>query len=133
MYYLNCECGQYKNMTIINRAKIIDDAFHLAMARQMNVFIFWELTKHLSQETNYVAWYPMIKVFEYMSTIFPFLSYIDIKVMLINKYYLTKNVNFIFFIYLFNPFLSALDSFRFYISDEIQSNLNVNIKIKYEM
>jgi len=64
---------------------MIDDAFHLMMARRLNVSIFWELTKYLSQDTNYVAWYPMIKVFEYMSTIFPFPStyfgYAYIKVM----------------------------------------------------
>jgi len=30
------------------------------MARQLNVSIFWELTEYLSQEIDYVAWYPMI-------------------------------------------------------------------------
>jgi len=66
---------------------------------QFNVSIFWELTKYLSQETDFVAWYPMIKIFEYMSTIFPFLFttyeflYIGIKVIIIiNKYYLKTNV-----------------------------------------
>jgi len=58
------------------------------MAHQLNVSTFWELTEYLSQEINYVAWYPMIKVFEYMSTTFPFpsltyeLGYIDIKVII---------------------------------------------------
>jgi len=56
------------------------------MARQFN-----------AQETDFVAWYPMIKVFEYMSTLFPFplykFKYIDIKVMT-NKYYLTKNISY---------------------------------------
>jgi len=42
------------------------------MARQFNLSVFWELTKYLSQETDYVAWYPMIKIIEYMSNIFPF-------------------------------------------------------------
>jgi len=68
----------------------------MMIERQFNVSIFWELTKYLSQETNYVAWYPMIEVFEYMSTILPFPSYINVKVM-INKYYLTKNVIIILF------------------------------------
>jgi len=85
-------------MSAINRAKIIDDAFHLTMSHQFNVSTFWELTKYLSHETDYVAWYPMIKVFEYMSTIFPFPLYkfkrISIKVMT-NKYYLTKNISII--------------------------------------
>jgi len=64
---------------------VLKSLFHLAMAHQLNVSIFWELTKYVSQETNYVAWYPIIKAFEYMSTIFPFLpyqsGYVDIKVM----------------------------------------------------
>jgi len=66
------------------------------MAHQLNVSIFWELTKYLSHETDYIAWYPMIKVFEYMSTVFPFplrvFKGIDIKVMT-NKYYLAKNIS----------------------------------------
>jgi len=57
------------------------------MAHQLNISIFWELTKYVSQETSYVAWYPIFKIFEYMSTILPFLpyksGYIDIKVMAI--------------------------------------------------
>jgi len=79
---------------------MIDDAFHFMMARQLNISIFWELTKYLSQETDFVAWYPMIKVFEYMSTMFPLPSmgysesktyhFIDIKVMT-SKYYLPTN------------------------------------------
>jgi len=95
IYYLNSKSGEYKNINVINRAKIIDDAFHLTMAHQLNVSIFWELIKYLSQETNYVAWYPMIKALEYMSTIFPFPStrnefqYIDIKV-ITNLCYIVK-------------------------------------------
>ncbi|XP_018367811.1 PREDICTED: aminopeptidase N-like, partial [Trachymyrmex cornetzi] len=70
--YLNSTAGEYEGISVINRAKIIDDAFHLMMENQLDVSIFWNLTQFLSQETNYVVWYPMIKVFEYMSTIFPF-------------------------------------------------------------
>jgi len=75
---------------------MIDDAFHLMMAHQLDVSIFWELIKYLSQETDYIAWYPMIKVFEYMSTIFPSSStynfrFAYIKVMT-NRYYVTKNI-----------------------------------------
>ncbi|XP_018367797.1 PREDICTED: aminopeptidase M1-like [Trachymyrmex cornetzi] len=69
--YLNSTAGEYEGISVINRAKIIDDAFHLMMENQLDVSIFWNLTQFLSQETNYVVWYPMIKVFEYMSTIFP--------------------------------------------------------------
>jgi len=96
IYYLHSKSGYYKDMSAINRAKIIDDAFHLMMAHHLDVSIFWELTEYLSQETDYVAWYPMIKVFEYMSTVFPYplniIKGIDIKVMPY-KYYLTKNIS----------------------------------------
>jgi len=61
-----------------------------------NLFI----AEYLSQETDYVAWYPMIKVFEYMSTVFPFPLHkfkgIDIKVLsqyYLDKNYLTKNIS----------------------------------------
>jgi len=95
IYYLNSESGAYKYIDVINRAKMIDDAFHLMMARQLDVSIFLELTKYLSQETDFVAWYPMIKVFEHMSTILPFPSthyfgYAYIKVM-INRYYIKEH------------------------------------------
>ncbi|XP_018351805.1 PREDICTED: glutamyl aminopeptidase-like [Trachymyrmex septentrionalis] len=79
---LNSTAGEYKEISVINRAKIIDDAFHLMMERQLNVSVFWNLTQFLSQETNFIVWYPMFKVFEYMSNIFPYseneIKYIDI-------------------------------------------------------
>ncbi|XP_018356903.1 PREDICTED: glutamyl aminopeptidase-like [Trachymyrmex septentrionalis] len=70
--YLNDTAGDYNSISVINRAKIIDDAFHLMMNRQLDVSVFWNLTQFLSQETNFVVWYPMIKVFEYMSITIPF-------------------------------------------------------------
>ncbi|KYN17774.1 Aminopeptidase N, partial [Trachymyrmex cornetzi] len=69
--YLNDTAGDYKSISVINRAKFIDDAFHLMMNRELDVSAFWNLTKFLSQETNFVVWYPMIKVFEYMSNLIP--------------------------------------------------------------
>ncbi|XP_018351804.1 PREDICTED: glutamyl aminopeptidase-like [Trachymyrmex septentrionalis] len=80
--YLKSTAGKYEGISIINRAKIIDDAFHLMMERQLNVSVFWNLTQFLSQETNFIVWYPMFKVFEYISNIFPYskneIKYIDI-------------------------------------------------------
>jgi len=92
IYYLNTESGKYRDISVINRAKIID-AFRLTNAHQFNVFLFWELTKYLSQETDYVAWYPMIKAFEYMSTVFSFFLYEfkDIKIKIMTNKYLLFN------------------------------------------
>jgi len=41
------------------------------MSGQLNVSTFWNITKYSSQEINYSVWYPMIKVFEYISSVFP--------------------------------------------------------------
>jgi len=68
--YLNSE--EYKNIHILNRAQIIDDAYHLLMANQLELKIFLDLTEYLSQETDYIAWYPMIKALEYLSGFLPY-------------------------------------------------------------
>ncbi|KAG5331488.1 AMPE aminopeptidase, partial [Acromyrmex heyeri] len=73
--YANDTDGDYKNINVINRAKIIDDAFHLTMERQLNVSLFWNLTQYFySHETNFVVWYPLLKVFEYISFSIPLLD-----------------------------------------------------------
>ncbi|KAL6419884.1 hypothetical protein ACFW04_011106 [Cataglyphis niger] len=69
-YYLNSE--KYENIHVINRAQIIDDAFHLMMEEKLDSAIFWELASYLWRERNYVAWYPMIKAFEHISSLFAF-------------------------------------------------------------
>ncbi|XP_067216456.1 aminopeptidase Q-like isoform X1 [Linepithema humile] len=67
--------AQYMNSTkyidihVLNRAQIIDDAFHLFIRYQLNYATFWEITAFLALETNYVVWYPMFKAFEYMTFI----------------------------------------------------------------
>ncbi|KAM0733562.1 Aminopeptidase N [Formica fusca] len=68
--YLNFE--EYRNIHVINRAQIIDDAFHLMIEKKLDFPIFWEVASYLSRERNYVAWYPMIKVFERISSVFAF-------------------------------------------------------------
>ncbi|XP_025264829.1 aminopeptidase N-like [Camponotus floridanus] len=78
--YLNSE--NYRKIHVLNRAQIIDDAFHLMITNQLNSTVFWSVTKYLSRETDYVAWYPMFKALEYLSNIFLFHEkiYFDIKV-----------------------------------------------------
>ncbi|XP_072749368.1 thyrotropin-releasing hormone-degrading ectoenzyme-like [Anoplolepis gracilipes] len=68
--YLNST--EYTKIHVINRAKIIDDAFYFMINGQLNSSLFWNLTNYLRQETNYIAWYPMIKALEHMSSIIPF-------------------------------------------------------------
>ncbi|KAG5346782.1 AMPN Aminopeptidase, partial [Acromyrmex charruanus] len=70
-YYLNSD--NYKNIHVLNRAQILDDAFYFAIEeKSLNLFTFWNLSHYLSRETDYVAWYPMIKAFEYLSIFIPF-------------------------------------------------------------
>ncbi|XP_024869467.1 glutamyl aminopeptidase-like [Temnothorax curvispinosus] len=60
----------YTNIHVLNRAQIIDDAFHLMLDHKLDSSIFWNLTAYLHRETDYVAWYPMFKALEHMSRIF---------------------------------------------------------------
>ncbi|EFN60190.1 Aminopeptidase N, partial [Camponotus floridanus] len=62
--YLNSE--EYKNIHILNRAQIIDDAFHFAIEKKLEFSVFWELINYLRKEEDYIAWYPMIKAFEFI-------------------------------------------------------------------
>ncbi|XP_025269975.1 aminopeptidase N-like isoform X2 [Camponotus floridanus] len=71
--YLNSE--KYSNIHVLNRAQIINDAFHFAIEKKLKFSIFWELASYLAQETDYIAWYPMLKAFEFLSNIFPFLNF----------------------------------------------------------
>ncbi|KAL6444223.1 hypothetical protein ACFW04_001861 [Cataglyphis niger] len=68
--YLNSD--EYTKIHVLNRAKIIDDAFYFMVEQQLDSSTFWTLTSYFARETNYIAWYPMIKIFEYMSNVFPF-------------------------------------------------------------
>ncbi|KAM0731061.1 Aminopeptidase N [Formica fusca] len=68
--YLNSE--QYMKIHVLNRAKLIDDSFHLAVAGRLSYSIFWNISNYLHQEKDYIAWYPMFKAIEHMSSIFPF-------------------------------------------------------------
>ncbi|XP_029157634.1 aminopeptidase N-like isoform X2 [Nylanderia fulva] len=63
-HYLNHD--DYTKIHVLNRAQIIDDAFHLMIAEQLNSSIFWDIISYLNREEDYIAWYPMFKALEYM-------------------------------------------------------------------
>ncbi|XP_070155169.1 aminopeptidase N-like [Polyergus mexicanus] len=67
--YLNSK--EYIKIHVLNRAQIIDDAYHFLTTRQINSSVFWDITNYLSRETDFIAWYPMIKAFEHMSSVLP--------------------------------------------------------------
>ncbi|XP_067211210.1 thyrotropin-releasing hormone-degrading ectoenzyme-like [Linepithema humile] len=65
-------CDLYNESNTIhalNRAQIIDDAFYFLTQKQLNINLFWDITSFLLKDTDYVAWYPMIKAVEYMTCV----------------------------------------------------------------
>ncbi|KAG5333954.1 AMPN Aminopeptidase, partial [Acromyrmex charruanus] len=68
--YLNST--EYMNVHVLNRAQIIDDAYFFLLRNKLEYSFFEQLTYYLSNETNYVAWYPMFKILENISGFFPF-------------------------------------------------------------
>lgn len=49
---------------MLNRAQIIDDAYHLMVANQLDILTFLDLIRYLSQETDFIAWYPIFEILE---------------------------------------------------------------------
>ncbi|KAL6437383.1 hypothetical protein ACFW04_005107 [Cataglyphis niger] len=78
--YLNSD--KYRNIHVLNRAQLINDAFHFAVHRKLNFSIFWDLTKYLSKEMDYIAWYPMLKIFEFISNSFAFSEFNEFRIQL---------------------------------------------------
>ncbi|XP_029155580.1 aminopeptidase N-like [Nylanderia fulva] len=70
---------KYSEIHVLNRAQIIDDAFYFVTIKKLRPAMFWKLAYYLSQEKEYIAWYPMIKAIERMSCIFPLADIHNIK------------------------------------------------------
>nr|XP_012232969.1 PREDICTED: aminopeptidase N-like isoform X1 [Linepithema humile]XP_012232970.1 PREDICTED: aminopeptidase N-like isoform X1 [Linepithema humile] len=67
--YLNSK--HYAKIHILNRAQIIDDAFYFLLQKQLKYSLFWNLTRFVTRDANFVTWYPMIKVFESFACLYP--------------------------------------------------------------
>ncbi|EFN72187.1 Membrane alanyl aminopeptidase, partial [Camponotus floridanus] len=46
----------YTKIHVLNRAQIIDDAYHFMMINQHDIIMFLNLIGYLSQETEYTPW-----------------------------------------------------------------------------
>ncbi|XP_029158802.1 thyrotropin-releasing hormone-degrading ectoenzyme-like [Nylanderia fulva] len=66
---------KYIALPALIKANLIDDAFHFVIADQLKPEIFWKMSKFLTAEEEYIAWYPMFKIFEYISRILPIKSH----------------------------------------------------------
>ena len=51
--YLNSD--NYTKIHVLNRAQIIDDAYHLMMARQLDIEIFLDLANYLSRGNRFCS------------------------------------------------------------------------------
>lgn len=51
---------------VLNRAQIIDDAFNLALANELNYTLVLELTKYLKNEDDVVPWHSAKNGFAYL-------------------------------------------------------------------
>ncbi|XP_067217255.1 aminopeptidase N-like isoform X2 [Linepithema humile] len=78
IHFLNSE--NYTKIHVLNRAQLIDDAFYLLLQKQFNYKMFWEFTRSVLRDMNFVTWYPMFKVFESMSCRFPLDYGMDAKI-----------------------------------------------------
>ncbi|EFN60464.1 Aminopeptidase N [Camponotus floridanus] len=72
--------NSFRKIHVLDRAKLIDDAFHFVMTGQLQRDIFFNISHYLSQDTDYIAWYPMFKNLEYISGFFAFPESLFIKV-----------------------------------------------------
>lgn len=88
--YLNHE--EYWQIHVLNRAQIIDDAFYFLLLRKLKSDIFWQLARYLSRERDFIAWYPMFKAIQYMSSIFPFQETGVIHIKVNNDIFINKNM-----------------------------------------
>lgn len=78
------------NVHVLSQAQIVDDAFHSLINGRLGLTAFWLFVSFLSQKANYIAWYPMLKAFEYMACTFPINNFPRMKVM--KNFYKTNNV-----------------------------------------
>ncbi|KAL6262393.1 hypothetical protein P5V15_007480 [Pogonomyrmex californicus] len=76
--YLNSD-DNYKNIHVLNRAQIIDDAFYFVTSGELHPSVLWKLVKYLQKDNKYVAWYPMFKIIERLSFIIPYREIIHFK------------------------------------------------------
>lgn len=60
--YLNSD--NYTKIHVLNRVQIIDDAYHLMLANQLDIQMFLNLANYLSRETDYIGLYPMFSILD---------------------------------------------------------------------
>ncbi|XP_025155624.1 thyrotropin-releasing hormone-degrading ectoenzyme-like isoform X1 [Harpegnathos saltator] len=62
----------YKQIHVLNRAQILDDAYHFLMEGNLHMLTYMSLIQYLSKETDFIVWHSMMNVLQYMSPFFKF-------------------------------------------------------------
>ncbi|XP_025268278.1 aminopeptidase N [Camponotus floridanus] len=52
----------YTKIHVLNRAQIIDDAYHFMMLNKHDIMMFLNIISYLSQEIDFIPWYSMFKI-----------------------------------------------------------------------
>ncbi|XP_014484467.1 PREDICTED: aminopeptidase N-like, partial [Dinoponera quadriceps] len=66
--HLNNE--DHTKIHVLNRAQIIDDAYHFLMDGSFSYIIFYDLISYLQKETNFIVWHSMMNILHYSSPFF---------------------------------------------------------------
>uniref|UniRef100_A0A8C9W631 Aminopeptidase n=1 Tax=Scleropages formosus TaxID=113540 RepID=A0A8C9W631_SCLFO len=62
--------SNHKNIPVINRGQLIDDAFNLARAKYINTTLALNTTKYLRNETEYIPWESALENLDYFILMF---------------------------------------------------------------
>ncbi|XP_011635753.1 aminopeptidase N-like [Pogonomyrmex barbatus] len=71
--------SQFYNIHHLNRAQLIDDAYYFLSKGELDFNFFKKLTFYLTNDNNYISWYPLIKIMEQLSGFFPFPESTEVK------------------------------------------------------
>ncbi|XP_032687739.1 thyrotropin-releasing hormone-degrading ectoenzyme-like [Odontomachus brunneus] len=64
--------NNFSHIPPINRAQLLNDAYYFTITSQLDPYIFTNITKYLTLDTDFVAWYPMFNILSDMSIYFKF-------------------------------------------------------------
>ncbi|XP_014472136.1 PREDICTED: aminopeptidase N-like [Dinoponera quadriceps] len=64
------QSDDYTKIHVLNRAQLINDAYHLLRANQLNLTTFLDIAAYLKKETEYIPWCAMFAIFNEVIGVF---------------------------------------------------------------
>lgn len=64
--------NDHRDIHVLNRAQIVDDAYHFLMEDKISLSSFVQLIAFLRKETDFIVWHSVMNVLQYMSPFFNF-------------------------------------------------------------